>query len=44
MIRFTYNNKPIELPISSQELVNTLTNQKYSELAIHIQPLTLEAR
>ena len=39
-VRFLYNGKPIELPVSYQQTMNTLTPTEYQNLAPHIQRMS----
>ncbi|NRH21043.1 hypothetical protein HOO68_03290 [Candidatus Gracilibacteria bacterium] len=39
-VRFLYNGKPIELPVSYQQTMDTLTPTEYQNLAPHIQRMS----
>jgi hypothetical protein len=37
IVRFMYNGKPIDIPVSNQQIIITLTPRQYGNLAPHIQ-------
>lgn len=44
IVRFLYNDRPIEFPVSYQQKLNTLTPQEFQDLAPHIQSMDLDTR